>query len=145
MEAKHFILLSMLGLTGFSALAESVPTVDVYETATCPCCKDWDAHMRQNGFNVRVHVVDDPSKIREKFGMPHRYGSCHTAKVDGYTIEGHVPASDIKRLLKERPNGVGLSVPGMVQGSPGMEGPRPMPYDTLLVNKSGTASIFEKH
>lgn len=131
-----------LGFLSFAAQSESLPVVDVYETASCPCCKDWDAHMRRNGFNVRVHLVDDPSKFREKFGMPHRYGSCHTATVGTYTIEGHVPASDIKRLLKERPVAVGLSVPGMVQGSPGMEGPKPMPYDTLLISTAGSALKF---
>ncbi len=145
MNLKKFTALVLFGLASVSGYAGTLPVVDVYETASCPCCKDWDAHMRQNGFNVRVHIVDDPSKLREKFGIPNRYGSCHTAKIDGYTVEGHVPASDIKRLLKERPAVVGLSVPGMVQGSPGMEGPRPMPYDTLLISKSGAAIVFERH
>ena len=77
--------------------------------------------------------------------MPHRYGSCHTARIDGYTIEGHVPASDIKQLLKTRPQAVGLSVPGMVQGSPGMESPNPQHYDTLLIQNDGTAQSFARH
>ncbi len=133
------------GLTSIIAFGETLPVVDVYETATCPCCKDWDAHMRKNGFNVRVHIVDDPSKSREKFGMPHRYGSCHTARIGNYTIEGHVPADDIKQLLKEKPTAVGLSVPGMVQGSPGMEGPNSMPYSSMLVLPNGTATVYIKH
>jgi hypothetical protein len=138
-SALFFVLASV------SAYSDTLPVVDVYETATCPCCKDWDAHMRKNGFNIRVHVVDDPSKFREKFGMPNRYGSCHTAKIGNYTIEGHVPASDIKRLLKEQPNAVGLSVPGMVQGSPGMEGPKPTPYDVLIISSDGTSKKFSSY
>jgi len=144
-KTSKLTALVLFGLFSLSAYSETLPVVDVYETATCPCCKDWDAHMRKSGFNVQVHIVDDPSKVREKLGMPHRYGSCHTAKIGRYTVEGHVPADDIKQLLKERPNAVGLSVPGMVQGSPGMEGPKPMPYDSLLVLSNGTANVFRKH
>lgn len=145
MKTRSIITVMLLSLSGLSAYAQTQPVVDVYETATCPCCKDWDSHMRQSGFNVRTHFVDDPSKIREQMKMPHRYGSCHTAKIDGYIIEGHVPASDIKRLLKDRPNAIGLAVPGMVQGSPGMEGPKPMPYDTLLIQKDGTSTKYVSH
>ena len=145
MKTSKLTALLVLGLTSLSAYSEALPVVDVYETATCPCCKDWDAHMRKNGFNVRVHLVDDPSKLREKFGIPNRYGSCHTARVGRYTIEGHVPADDIKQLLNQHPDAVGLAVPGMVPGSPGMEGPRPMPYDALLVHSNGTVSVFNKH
>lgn len=144
---KNFKLGAALlySLASITAYGQALPVVDVYETATCPCCKDWDAHMRKNGFNVRVHIVDDPSKSREKFGMPHRYGSCHTARIGNYTIEGHVPADDIKQLLKEKPKAVGLSVPGMVQGSPGMEGPNSMPYASMLVLPNGTAMVYQKH
>ena len=138
-SALFFVLASV------SAYSDTLPVVDVYKTATCPCCKDWDAHMRKNGFNIRVHVVDDPSKFRAKFGMPNRYGSCHTAKIGNYTIEGHVPASDIKRLLKEQTNAVGLTVPGMDQGSPGMEGPKPMPYDVLIISSDGTSKKFSSY
>ena len=145
MKKTKLTTLLLFGLMSVSAYSETLPVGDVYETATCPCCKDWDAHMRKNGFNVRVHIVDDPSKLREKLGMPHRYGSCHTAKIGRYTIEGHVPADDIKQLLKENPTAVGLSVPGMVQGSPGMEAPKPMPYDSLLVFSNGFSSAFKKH
>ncbi|MGV1016760.1 MAG: DUF411 domain-containing protein [Fluviibacter phosphoraccumulans] len=145
MKTSKLTALVFFGLISISAYSETLPVVDVYETSSCPCCKDWDTHMRKNGFNVQVHIVDDPSKFREKLGMPHRYGSCHTAKIGRYTIEGHVPADDIKQLLKENPTAVGLSVPGMVQGSPGMEGPNPMPYDSLLVLSNGKSQIFKKH
>ena len=145
MKTSRLTALVFFGLISISAYSETLPVVDVYETASCPCCKDWDAHMRKNGFNVQVHIVDDPSKFREKLGMPHRYGSCHTAKIGRYTIEGHVPASDIKRLLKEQPNAVGLSVPGMVQGSPGMEGSKSMPYDVLVISTDGTSKKFSSY
>lgn len=145
MKRFYIAAFASLGFMHTPAYSNDLPVVDVYETASCPCCKDWDAHMRQNGFEVRTHLVDDPSKFREKFGMSDRYGSCHTARVGNYTIEGHVPANDIKQLLKEKPNAIGLSVPGMVPGSPGMESSRPMPYDSLLVRANGTASPYRKH
>ena len=145
MKHIRFTVLLFAALSSMEAFSGSLPVVDVYETATCPCCKDWDAHMRRNGFDVRVHHVDDPSKYREKLGMPHRYGSCHTAKIGRYTVEGHVPADDIKRLLAENANAVGLSVPGMVPGSPGMEGGRPQSYSTLLISADGTARAYASH
>ena len=145
MTLKKMTTMTLLGLACISAYAKNLPVVDVYETTSCPCCKEWDAHMRQNGFEVRSHYVNDPSIKRAEYGMPHRYGSCHTARIDGYTIEGHVPASDIKQLLKTRPQAVGLSVPGMVQGSPGMESPNPQHYDTLLIQSDGTAQSFARH
>ncbi len=130
----------------FCVLAQgAMPQVEVYQNPACPCCKKWVAHLQSNGFKVKVNEVDDIDVARAKLGMPARYGSCHTAVVGGYLVEGHVPAGDIRVLLKERPKAIGLSVPGMVTGSPGMEGPNPQPYETLLIKPDGTASVFARH
>ena len=124
---------------------QALPVVEVYKSAQCGCCKFWAEHLQKNGFRVILHDVDDVPAAREKLGMPDRYGSCHTAKAGEYLVEGHVPAADIKRLLKERPSAIGLAVPAMPPGSPGMESDDPVPYDTLLVGKDGKAKIFARH
>lgn len=124
---------------------QALPVVEVYKSAQCGCCKFWAEHLEKNGFTVILHDVDDVPAARKKLGMPSRYGSCHTARVGQYLIEGHVPAADIKRLLKERPKAIGLAVPSMPPGSPGMESDDPVPYDTLLVGKNGKAKVFAQH
>jgi hypothetical protein len=126
------------------ARAAETPSVEVYKSATCGCCTDWIKHLQANGFDrVRIHDVGNAKK-RAEAGMSLRYGSCHTALVDGYVIEGHVPAREIKRLLKERPPAVGLAVPGMPLGSPGMEvdDGRVDRYDVLLVRKDESATVY---
>lgn len=124
------------------------PLVEVWKSPTCGCCKDWIAHMQASGFRVVAHD-EGSNAARARFGLPIRYGSCHTARVAGYVIEGHVPAAEVKRLLVERPAAIGLAVPGMPVGSPGMDGPeyrgRKDPYDTLLVHRDGSASVFQAH
>src|SRR5512143_204912 len=135
---------AVLALTARVARAADAPTVEVYKSATCGCCKDWIKHLQDNGFtSVRVYDAGNAKK-RADVGMSLRYGSCHTALVDGYVIEGHVPAREIKRLLKERPKALGLAVPGMPLGSPGMEvdDGRVDRYDVLLVQKDETATVF---
>lgn len=124
---------------------QALPIVEVYKSAQCGCCKAWAEHLQKNGFTVILHDVDDVPAARKKLGMPSQYGSCHTAKVGQYLVEGHVPAADIKRLLKERPKAIGLAVPSMPPGSPGMESEAPVPYDTLLVGKNGAAKVFAHH
>ena len=94
---------------------------------------------------MRTHDVNDVPAARQRLGMPERLGSCHTAKVAGYVVEGHVPAADIQRLLKEKPKAIGLAVPSMPPGSPGMESPKPVPYNTLLVQTGGATTVFAKH
>jgi hypothetical protein len=101
--------------------------------------------LQQAGFAVRTHDVADVPAARQRLGMPERLGSCHTAKVAGYVVEGHVPAADIQRLLKEKPKALGIAVPSMPPGSPGMESSKPVPYNTLLVQSGGETSIFAKH
>lgn len=126
------------------ARAQAVPLVEVYKSPTCGCCSDWIKHMQSNGFtNVKAHDVGNAKK-RADVGMSLRFGSCHTALIDGYVIEGHVPARDIRRLLKERPKALGLAVPGMPLGSPGMEvdDGRVDRYDVLLVQKDESSTVY---
>lgn len=102
-------------------------------------------HLRANGFRVKPVAVDDTGVERRKHGIPDALGGCHTGVIDGYAIEGHVPAREIKRLLAERPAATGLAVPGMPAGSPGMESPKPQPYDVLLVDKRGRHSVYARY
>lgn len=127
------------------ALAQSLPQVDVYKSATCDCCGKWIEHMRKAGFKVEPHVITDIPGNRKQLGMPDKFGSCHTSKVGDYLVEGHVPAADVQRLLKEKPKAVGLAAPGMPQGSPGMDIPNAPPYDILLVQADGGSRVFAKH
>ena len=101
--------------------------------------------MQKSGFKVAIHDVDNIPASRKKLGMPDKYGSCHTSKIGDYVVEGHVPAADIQRLLKEKPKALGLAVPSMPPGSPGMDIPNSPPYETLLVQADGTTSVFAKH
>jgi hypothetical protein len=118
----------------------------VYKSATCGCCNNWIAHMKRNGFTVKSVNVADPVSYKTKYGVPLNLASCHTALVEGYVIEGHVPAADIKRLLKERPKVSGLIVPGMPDGSPGMEqGNPPVPYDVLTFDNNGKVMVYSRH
>lgn len=136
---------ALLGLSVSVAVFAQQTVVEVYKSPTCGCCADWIKHLRQNGFNVKAHDVADASGYRAKFGVPDQLGSCHTAAVGGYAIEGHVPAREIKRLLAEKPNAKGLAVPGMPKGSPGMEGPVSDPYDVLLFQAGGKYTVYQKH
>ena len=125
--------------------ASAADAVDVYKSPYCGCCEKWVEHLQQAGLDVRTHNVNDVPATRQRLGMPERLGSCHTAKVGGYVVEGHVPAADIQRLLKEKPKAIGLAVPSMPPGSPGMESPKPVPYNTLLVRTGGEITVFAKH
>jgi len=127
------------------------PVVEVWKTASCGCCHDWISHLQSQGFEVQTHDVSEAAKreMRQRLGLDHKFGSCHTGLVQGYVLEGHVPAREIRRLLKERPRALGLAVPGMPVGSPGMDGPayggRQDPYDVLLVQRGGTARVFQSY
>lgn len=149
-ERRRWLLAAMaVAAAGrVAAQSDSRTPVEVWKSPSCGCCKDWVAHLEANGFKVRVHEEGN-TNARAALRMPLKYGSCHTAKVGGYAIEGHVPAREIKRLLKERPNAVGLAVPGMPVGSPGMDGPdygdRKDPYDVLLVQAEGKTSVYQSY
>ena len=141
MNRRTFLLTAAaFALPVYAAPAPSI--VEVYKSPACGCCGGWVAHMRANGFNVDVHEVSEPALYRSRYGVPDALGSCHTALVGGYAIEGHVPAREIKRLLAERPKARGLAVPGMVAGSPGMEGDRSDPYDVVLFQADGRYSTY---
>lgn len=143
------VLIALLGTSacGQSAEPGAGPSILVHKTATCGCCRLWVEHLRNAGFAVEARNVDDLNVIKQRVGVPVGHGSCHTAEVAGYFVEGHVPADDIKRLLAERPNAKGLAVPGMPIGSPGMETPsgEVKPYDVLLVAQDGSTSVFAHH
>lgn len=128
-------------------VASGLPTLVVHKTPTCGCCHQWVAHMQQAGFTVQTHDHDDLAGIKTEHGVPRDKQSCHTALVDGYVIEGHVPADDVKRLLAERPDIRGLTVPGMPAGSPGMEMPdgRVDAYAVEAIGKDGGTTVFARH
>ena len=133
-----------LGMVRDARAQQMLPPVTVYKSPTCGCCGEWVKHMQASGFRVETREVADVTPIRRKYGVPDELSSCHTAIVSRYAIEGHVPAADIKRLLRERPNAKGLAVPGMVAGSPGMEQGAPQPYATIVFDERGS-KIFERH
>ncbi|GAA5131431.1 DUF411 domain-containing protein [Alloalcanivorax gelatiniphagus] len=137
-------LLIAAGLFLTSTLA-AAGTLEVYKSPSCGCCTAWAEHMRDNGFEVEVHNTENLQSIKEKAGLKPGMGSCHTAFIDGYAIEGHVPAEDVKRLLEQRPDAHGLTVPGMPVGSPGMEmGDRRDAYKVLLYGEDGVR-VFATH
>ena len=138
-------LAALLAAVAFNALAADLPEVEVYKSPYCGCCTEWAKHMADNGFRVKAINVDDVSGTRARLGMPERYASCHTAKIGDYLIEGHVPAGDVKRLLREKPGAIGLAAPGMPGGSPGMERAKKEAYDVLLVGSDGRAKVFARH
>jgi hypothetical protein len=153
--SRRHAVLGGLSLSGSLLLAPAWasaqgggPLVEVWKSPTCGCCQDWIDHLQANGFRTRVSDTGNTA-VRARLGIAEKYGSCHTARVGGYAIEGHVPADDIKRLLKEAPAAIGLAVPGMPIGSPGMDGPaygnRKDRYDVLLLAKDGSATVFQTH
>ena len=150
---RRFFIQTVVSLAGTSLLAPALmaqtrPQVEVWKDPNCGCCKDWVIHMEANGFDVKVHDSGNTA-ARKRLGVPDKLGSCHTALVGGYAIEGHVPAREVHRLLKERPAAVGLSVPGMPVGSPGMDGPeygtRKDPYDVVLISRNGATRVYQSY
>ncbi len=123
------------------------PVVMVYKSPTCGCCDNWVDHMRANGFRVQVQDVPDIMAVKAQYGVPGDLTSCHTAVVDGYIVEGHVPAREVQRLLSERPAVKGIAVPGMPIGSPGMEvpGARPQPYNVVAFDGEGNTHVFAEY
>ena len=136
-----FALALVFQATSLSRAAESSEVI-VYKSPTCGCCTGWVEHMKANGYSVVSKNTDDMDKIKEILGVPDMFQSCHTATVDGYIIEGHVPADDVTRLLKEKPKAIGLAVPGMPAGSPGMEVGTKDKYDVLLFNADNSADVY---
>ena len=120
------------------------PVITVYKSPTCGCCTAWVTHVKRAGFRVVVHDTADVQPVKDRWGVPGDLISCHTAKVENYVIEGHVPADLIQRLLQEKPAVLGIATPGMPSGSPGMEGGPPEPYDVLTFDKEGRTTLFAK-
>lgn len=140
---SSLILFAALG-TGSALAADEV--VVMYKDPNCGCCGQWADHLREHGFIVNEIATREMSRVRSEAGVPRALGSCHTATVDGYVVEGHVPAADVKRLLAERPPVVGISVPGMPLGSPGMEGPYPADrYNVISFDAEGNTQVFASH
>lgn len=144
---RRYFLTSLTGAAAALSLPvvakQALPQVKVFKDPNCGCCGVWVEHMKDAGFSVTVTEVDDTSVARRKYGLPERFGSCHTAVVGGYVVEGHVPANDVKKLLVMKPVAIGLTVLGMPVGSPGMEmGSRKDPYQVLLVAKDGRERVF---
>jgi hypothetical protein len=125
---------------------EKLPKMTIYKTATCGCCGKWIDHIKEAGFETEVIVKDNLKSTKEEFKIPRELGSCHTGIIDGYVIEGHVPASDVKKLLKSKKKVIGISVPKMPVGSPGMEiGNRKDPYDVISFSKDGKKEVFTSY
>jgi hypothetical protein len=148
MKRRTFLVLTTaaagLGLLR-AALAQSpLPKVVVYKNAGCGCCGGWEKHLRGAGFSVESHELPDVTPVKRKLGVPQALQSCHTATVGGYVVEGHVPAGDVKRLLRERLPVRGLAVPGMPIGAPGMEVGPPEPYSTIAFDAAGSR-VFARH
>lgn len=138
-------LLAAAGLLLLPLMAKAAE-IEVYKSPTCGCCKKWIDHLEQSGFSVKAHDVKDVVQYKIRHGLSPDLGSCHTALVNGYVIEGHVPAADIRKLLKQKPKAAGLAVPGMPVGSPGMEmGNRRDSYDVLLFRKDGSREVFSSY
>src|SRR6476659_507843 len=152
MTISRLIITAVVGALWVSPLAaantESSPSIEVWKSATCECCGNWVKHLEANGFTVTVNPTEPSAlqRLKKEAGVPAKLASCHTAKIDGYVVEGHVPGTDIKRLVAEHPDAIGLTVPGMPVGSPGMEqGAETEPYDVLLIKKDGSTEVFASH
>jgi len=137
---------ALLILLSSSAWAnDALPPVKVYKSASCGCCSKWVDHMKANGFKVVTQDMNDVTPHKQRLGVPAGMGSCHTATVGGYLVEGHVPAADVKRLLTEKPKAKGIVSPGMPQSAPGMDMPGKIPYEVLLVRADGSTVVYERH
>src|ERR1700720_226470 len=131
--------------TSPSDTAAKKPTITVYKDPACGCCKKWIEHLVKHGYRVDAKDTPNMTEIKRTLGVPSGLTACHTAVVNGYLIEGHVPAADIARLLEQKPKIAGLAVPGMPMGSPGMEGPRAQHYQVFSFDKAGKTKVFASY
>lgn len=131
--------------TAFISTAANAAQLTVHKSPYCGCCAKWIEHVQKHGFTVKVVETEDMMAVKKRLGVPDGLASCHTTQADGYFVEGHVPAADIKRLLAQKPKAAGIAVPGMPGGSPGMETAAKQPYATILVRRDGTTSTFARH
>lgn len=147
----RFTISICIALLSFVCFAEEpefvneLPTIQVYKSPTCGCCRKWVSHLEENGFKVEATDVYDINLVKRSYGIPPAVASCHTAVVGDYLVEGHVSAADIILLLKQKPAVKGIAVPGMPIGSPGMEGPNPQAYDVISFSVNGETEVFSSH
>lgn len=140
------LLVFNAGIQAETLSADKPVDIVVYRSPTCDCCGKWLEHLKKNNFNVKDIVTEDVQAIKNKYGVSEAMASCHTAIVDGYVIEGHVPANDIMKLLKTKPKIVGIAVPGMPSGTPGMEmGDRKDAYNVMSFDKKNHYEIFNSY
>lgn len=140
-----FALLGLLSAYSSSNATAAKPiAIKVYKTPQCGCCKSWVEHLRKNGFQVESVDMPDLSMVKAKYGVKPELQACHTAVVNGYVVEGHVPADVIQKLIKEKPAVAGVAVPGMPAGSPGMEGALKQAYEVYSFDKSGKTRVYAR-
>jgi len=146
-SAAAIVLATVIGISAQQKAATAAPNAVVYKTSSCGCCKQWVDHLRANGFTVETKDVSSEQvrAVSKAAGLKDDDTSCHTAKIGNYIVEGHVPASDIQRMLKEKPAIAGIAAPGMPQGSPGMEQGSKEPYNVVAFTKDGKTTLFSKH
>ena len=146
-SAAAMLIAGAIGVSAQQNAAASKLTAVVYKTSSCGCCKMWVEHLKANGFTVEAKDVsaDEVRAVSKAAGLKDDDTSCHTAKIGGYIVEGHVPASDIQRMLKEKPAIAGIAAPGMPQGSPGMEQGSKEPFDVVAFTKDGKTRLYSKH
>jgi len=145
MVIRRAVLVLVMSLGALWISAVQAAEVMVFKSPTCGCCNGWIKHMEANGFKVKAQNVSDLDAIKRRYGVTPNLASCHTAIIDGYVVEGHVPASDVKRLLRERPKVKGIAAPGMPQSAPGMDAPYKQPYQTLTFDEAGRVQVFATH
>ena len=146
---RRLCAITALWIAAPRAFGQNAPQpIEVWKSPSCGCCNDWIAYLEKNGFAVKVYDTGNDT-MRRKLGLPGMYGSCHTALVAGYVVEGHVPVREIRRLLAEKPDALGIAVPAMPVGSPGMDGPaygnRFDPYHVVLVHRDGNARVYHHY
>lgn len=159
MQKKQIYVLFIIGLLGvlgyqiwnISTREPAQPQqkveadVVMYKRPNCKCCNKWAAYMEASGYSVAVRPTKRLAAFKKKFGISRKASSCHTALINGYVVEGHVPVEDVKRMLKEQPEAIGITAPGMPKGSPGMPSPNPEPYKVYLIGKDGSLSVYAQH
>ena len=148
-SVRTLVASALLGLTTLGGISTAVAADDevvMYKDPNCGCCGKWADHMREHGFKVKEVATTQMGQVKGEAGVPQALGSCHTARVGGYVVEGHVPAADVRRMLTEKPAIAGISAPGMPMGSPGMEGPYPADrYDVVSFDAQGRTAVYASH
>lgn len=148
MLVRTLAFAALLLAPAVTPLAAGERAVEMWRTTGCSCCAKWAGHLERQGYQVAINdaAAGVMARIKRQAGIPEAIASCHTAKIEGYAIEGHVPVEDVERLLTERPDAIGLAVPGMPLGSPGMEADgESEPYEVLLVKKDGSTEVWARH